>query len=198
MKIQILLDAGHGIDTPGKRSPDGALLEYLWNRQVAEYLFKYLQALGYDVQYVVTEIEDIPLATRVKRVNDVCKIYGSQNVLLLSIHGNAAGNGAWMNAQGWCCYTTKGQTRSDKAAECLYKAFEEDFKDRKIRYDRSDGDKDWEKGFYICRHTSCPAVLIENFFYDNREECQFMLKEDTKERIAKAIAKGVQYYVRQL
>ena len=196
--MKILIDPGHGINTPGKRSPDGALLEYLWNRQVAEFLFKYLQALGYDVQYVGTEIDDIPLATRVKRVNDVCKIHGSQNVLLLSIHGNAAGNGAWwMNAQGWCCFTTKGQTRSDKAAECLYKAFEEDFKDRKIRYDRSDGDKDWEKQFYICRHTSCPAVLIENFFYDNREECQFMLKEETKERIAKAIAKGVQYYVRQ-
>lgn len=194
--MKILIDPGHGINTPGKRSPDGALLEYLWNRQVAEYLFKYLQALGYDVQYVVTEIDDIPLATRVKRVNDVCKIHGSQNVLLLSIHGNAAGNGAWMNAQGWCCFTTKGQTRSDKVAECLYKAFEEDFKDRKIRYDRSDGDKDWEKAFYICRHTSCPAVLIENFFYDNREECQFMLKEENKVRIAKAIAKGVQYYVK--
>lgn len=197
--MKILIDPGHGINTPGKRSPDGALLEYLWNRQVAEFLFKYLQALGYDVQYVVTEIDDIPLATRVKRVNDVCKIHGSQNVLLLSIHGNAAGNGAaWMNAQGWCCFTTKGQTRSDEVAECLYKAFEEDFKDRKIRYDRSDGDKDWEKEFYICRHTFCPAVLIENFFYDNREECQFMLKEETKERIAKAIAKGVKYYVRQL
>ena len=197
--MKILIDPGHGINTPGKRSPDGALLEYLWNRQVAEFLFKYLQALGYDVQYVVTEIEDIPLATRVYRVNEVCKIYGSQNVLLLSIHGNAAGNGtAWMNAQGWCCFTTIGQTRSDTVAECLYKAFEEDFKDRKIRYDRSDGDKDWEKEFYICRQTFCPAVLIENFFYDNREECQFMLKEETKERIAKAIAKGVQYYVRQL
>lgn len=194
--MKILIDPGHGINTPGKRSPDGALLEYLWNRQVSEYLFKYLQALGYDVQYVVTETDDIPLATRVRRVNDVCKIHGSQNVLLLSIHGNAAGNGAWMNAKGWCCFTTQGQTKSDKVAECLYKAFEEDFKDRKIRYDRSDGDKDWEKAFYVLRHTSCPAVLIENFFYDNKEECQFMLKEETKVRIAKAIAKGVQYYVK--
>lgn len=193
--MKILLDPGHGIDTPGKRSPDGVLREYLWNREVAELLYHVLQGMGYDVDYVVTETNDIPLKTRVRRVNDVCKIHGFQNVLLLSIHGNAAGNGGWMNAQGWCCYTTKGQTRSDKAAECLYKAFEEDFKDRKIRYDRSDGDPDWEEAFYILRHTYCPAVLIENFFYDNKEECRFMLKPETKERIAKAIAKGVNYYV---
>jgi N-acetylmuramoyl-L-alanine amidase len=80
-------------------------------------------------------------------------------------------------------------------ATCLYKAFEEDFKDRKMRYDRSDGDPDWEKEFYILLHTSCPAVLIENFFYDNKEECQFMMLPETKERIARAIVKGVEYYV---
>lgn len=195
MKPKILLDAGHGFDTPGKRSPDGVLREYLWNREVAELLYHVLQGMGYDVDYVVTETNDIPLKTRVRRVNDVCKTLGSKNVLLLSIHGNAAGNGGWMNAQGWSCFTTEGNTESDKVATCMYKAFEEDFKDRKIRYDRSDGDPDWEKAFYILRHTYCPAVLIENFFYDNKEECQFMLKQETKVRIAKAIAKGVNYYV---
>ena len=193
--MKILIDPGHGIDTPGKRSPDGVLREYLWNREVAELLYHLLQEKGYDVDYVVTETNDIPLKTRVRRVNDVCKTLGSKNVLLLSIHGNAAGNGGWMNAQGWSCFTTEGVTESDKVATCMYKAFEEDFKDRKIRYDRSDGDPDWEKAFYILRHTYCPAVLIENFFYDNKEECQFMLKQETKERVAKAIAKGVGYYV---
>lgn len=194
--MKIMIDAGHGIDTPGKRSPDGVLREYLWNRQVAEILFRLLQEKGYDVQYVVTETNDIPLKTRVRRVNEVCKAVGSQNVLLLSIHGNAAGMGKeWMNAKGWSCWTTKGTTKSDKVATCLYKAFEEDFKDRKMRYDRSDGDPDWEKEFYILLHTSCPAVLIENFFYDNKEECQFMMLPETKERIARAIVKGVEYYV---
>ena len=32
----ILIDNGHGIETPGKRSPDGRFKEYLWNREVAE------------------------------------------------------------------------------------------------------------------------------------------------------------------
>ena len=193
--MRILLDAGHGIDTLGKRSPDGAFLEYKWNREVAELAYALLEEHGFDVDFVVTETNDIPLKTRVRRVNEVCNLHGSQNVLLLSIHSNAAGMGTtWMNAKGWSCYTTKGVTKSDRVASCLYDAFEEEFKDRTIRRDLSDGDPDWEEDFYIIKKTSCPAVLLENFFYDNKEECSFLLMEQTKRRIAKAILKGVQYY----
>lgn len=193
--MRILIDAGHGIDTPGKRSPDGVFREYLWNREVAEMLYNLLQEYGFDADLVVTETNDIPLKTRVRRVNEVCSLHGSHNVLLISIHANAAGNGeSWMNAQGWSCYTTKGKTRSDIAANCLYDAFEEEFKDRKIRRDLSDGDPDWEEDFYIIKKTSCPAVLLENFFYDNKDDCHFLLMEQTKRRVAKAILKGIQYY----
>ena len=193
--MRILLDAGHGIDTLGKRSPDGAFLEYKWNREVAEYAYALLQEHGFDVDFVVTETNDIPLKTRVRRVNEVCSLHGSHNVLLLSIHSNAAGMGdKWMNAKGWSAYTTKGKTRSDVAAKCLYDSFEEEFKERVIRRDWSDGDPDWEEDFYIIKKTSCPAVLLENFFYDNKEECSFLLMEQTKRRVAKAIVKGVQYY----
>ena len=31
----ILLDPGHGHNTPGKRSPDGKFLEYAYNREIA-------------------------------------------------------------------------------------------------------------------------------------------------------------------
>lgn len=196
--MRVLLDAGHGIDTPGKRSPDGSFLEYKWNREVAELVFGLLEELGYDVDFVVTETNDIPLKTRVRRVNEVSSLIGSHNVLLLSIHANAAGNGKdWMKAQGWSAYTTKGKTRSDVAALCLYDAFEEEFPDRKIRRDMSDGDPDWEEDFYIIKRTSCPAVLLENFFYDNQEECRWLLLDETKARIAKAIVNGVQYYYGQ-
>jgi N-acetylmuramoyl-L-alanine amidase len=196
--MRVLLDAGHGIDTPGKRSPDGSLLEYKWNREIAELVFALLEELGFDVDLVVTETNDIPLKTRVRRVNEVSSLIGSHNVLLLSIHANAAGNGKdWMKAQGWSAYTTKGKTRSDVAALCLYDAFEEEFPDRKIRRDMSDGDPDWEEDFYIIKRTSCPAVLLENFFYDNQEECRWLLLDETKARIAKAIVNGVQYYYGQ-
>lgn len=190
--MRILLDAGHGIDTPGKRSPDGVFREYLWNRDIAERVHTLLDADGYDVDLVVTETNDIALKTRVRRVNEVCSLHGAGNVLLISIHANAAGDGTkWMTAQGWSCYTTKGVTESDKVADALYRAFESEFSDRKIRRDFSDKDADWEEDFYLIKKASCPAVLLENFFYDNKEECAWMLKEESKARIARAIYKGI-------
>ena len=196
--MKVLIDPGHGIDTPGKRSPDGQFLEYLWNRQVADLLMERLVSMGIDASLVVTETNDVTLRNRVNRINTICNRVGASNVLLVSVHANAAGNGsAWMNAKGWSCYTSKGKTQSDQVAECLYEAFEEEFPDRKIRKDLSDGDRDWEENFYVLEKSRCPAVLLENFFYDNKEECTWMLQEETKERIASAAAKGIAMYVGQ-
>ena len=196
--MKVLIDPGHGIDTPGKRSPDGLFLEYLWNRQVADLLLERLVSMGIDASLVVTETNDVTLRNRVNRVNTICNKVGASNVLLVSIHANAAGNGSsWQNAKGWSCYTSKGKTKSDQVAECLYDAFEREFPDRKIRKDLSDGDRDWEENFYVLEKSRCPAVLLENFFYDNKEECAWMLQEETKRRIASAAAKGIAKYVGQ-
>lgn len=196
--MKILIDAGHGIDTPGKRSPDGLFREYLWNRQVADLILEGLVSSGIDASLVVTETNDVSLRNRVNRVNTICNRLGASNVLLVSIHANAAGNGsAWMNAKGWSCYTSKGKTKSDQVAECLYDAFEEEFQDRKIRKDMSDGDRDWEENFYVLQKSKCPAVLLENFFYDNREECAWLLQEETKRRIASAAVKGIIKYIKK-
>ena len=196
--MKVLIDPGHGIDTPGKRSPDGLFREYLWNRQVADLILEGLVSAGVDASLVVTETNDVTLRNRVNRVNTICNRVGASNVLLVSVHANAAGNGsAWMNARGWSCYTSKGKTRSDQVAECLYDAFEEEFQDRKIRKDMSDGDRDWEENFYVLQKSKCPAVLLENFFYDNREECAWMLQEETKKRIASAAVKGIIKYIKK-
>ena len=196
--MKILIDPGHGIDTPGKRSPDGLFREYLWNRQVADLILEGLVSAGVDASLVVTETNDVTLRNRVNRVNTICNRVGASNALLVSVHANAAGNGsAWMNAKGWSCYTSKGKTGSDQVAECLYDAFEEEFQDRKIRKDMSDGDRDWEENFYVLQKSKCPAVLLENFYYDNREECAWMLQEETKRRIASAAVKGIIKYIKK-
>lgn len=194
--MRILIDAGHGIDTPGKRSPDGAFLEYLWNRQVADLVVTGLRLMGFDADLLVTETNDIPLRTRAMRVNRVCDRMGAGNVLLVSIHSNAAGNGkSWSTATGWECFTSPGQTRSDALAEALYKSFAEAFPEKRMRRDTTDGDSDKEANFYILTKSRCPAVLLENFFYDNREECAWLLQEETKVRIASAIASGIKAYL---
>lgn len=194
--MKILIDAGHGIDTPGKRSPDGSFLEYLWNRQVADLVLTGMRLAGYDADLVVTETNDISLRTRAMRVNRICDRMDASNVLLVSIHANAAGNGkSWMNATGWECHTSPGKTRSDELAECFYKSFSAAFPEKRMRRDFSDGDSDKESNFYILTKTRCPAVLLENFFYDNRDECAWLLLEGTKGRIAAAIVDGIRKYI---
>lgn len=196
--MKILIDAGHGIDTPGKRSPDGSFLEYLWNRQVADLVVARLRSSGMDADLVVTETNDIPLRTRAMRVNRECDRLGASNVILVSIHANAAGNGkSWMNATGWECHTSPGKTRSDELAEAFYDSFSRAFPDKKMRRDFSDGDSDKESSFYILTKTRCPAVLLENFFYDNRSECAWLLLEGTKVRIADAIVAGLKKFLKK-
>ena len=190
-----LIDNGHGIDTAGKRSPDGRFREYLFNRQVADLVVEHLTSAGLDARLVVPETNDIALSTRVRRVNKVCTQYGAGNVTLISIHANAAGNGTrWMTAQGWSAYTSPGKTRSDAVAEVLYDAFEAAFPERRIRKDYSDGDRDWEANFTLLKNTKCASVLLENFFYDNRDECAWLLTAQARIRIADAICDGLVRY----
>ena len=51
----ILADPGLGIDTLGKRSPDGRLREYKYFREIASEVDKRLKTMGYDAQQLVTE-----------------------------------------------------------------------------------------------------------------------------------------------
>lgn len=190
----ILIDNGHGIETPGKRSPDGRFKEYLWNREVAEILCDILCDDGFDARLLVPETNDVSLKTRVNRANKVWKEEGA--CILISIHANAAGDGSrWMQARGWSCYTTVGQTESDRLAERMYDSFRTEFPDARFRTERADGDQDYEADFYILRKTRCPAVLLENWFYDNREECAFLLRQDTKEHVAMAAFWAVRNYL---
>lgn len=194
--MRVLIDCGHGIDTPGKRSPDGVFKEYLWNRQVGDMVLEWLHDTDIDASLVVTETNDITLRTRAMRVNKICDRIGAGNVILVSIHANAAGNGkTWMNATGWECHTSPGQTKSDVLSECMYASFAEEFPEKRMRRDLSDGDSDKESSFYILTKTRCPAVLLENFFYDNRDECAWLLQEETKCRVAAAIVNGVKSYL---
>ena len=109
--MKILLDPGHGSNTHGKRSPDGRFLEYRFNRDIALDVQKQLTLSGYDATILVPEDYDVSIRARTERVNTWCRQLGKKNVCLISIHTNAAGNGRqWMNARGWCCYTSRGQT----------------------------------------------------------------------------------------
>jgi N-acetylmuramoyl-L-alanine amidase len=178
----ILLDNGHGNNTAGKRSPDGTLLEYQYTRDMAKSVLNVLKALGYNVELLVPEVYDVSLTERVRRVNKRCEEYGASNVLVLSIHVNAAGDGnKWLNARGWSVFTSKGKTKSDELATIMCEEAEKAHVTFKIRKDMSDGDPDWEENFTILSKTKCVAVLSENFFMDNRDDVAFLQSPCGKE-----------------
>ena len=122
---KILIDNGHGENTKGKRSPDGKFLEYKFAREIADDIVRELKKLGYEAERIVKENIDVSLTERARRVNEICGKYGTSNVILVSIHCNAAGDGSkWMTATGWSAYTSKGETKADYLATCLYDAAE--------------------------------------------------------------------------
>ena len=194
--MKILIDNGHGIQTKGKRSPDGKFLEYAYTREIARQVVTELKNKGYDAELLVPEDDDIPLPERVRRTNVHCQSLGKTNVILISIHVNAAGDGSkWMNATGWSCYTCKGQTESDRLADCLYKAAEQILKNQVIRTDYArDGDPDWEENFYILRKSLCPAVLTENFFMDSAN-VYYLMSEIGKLALVNTHIEGVLNYI---
>lgn len=165
--MKILLDNGHGDNTPGKCSPDKRLREYAWAREIAKRLDAKLKALGYDSMRIVTEETDIPLAHRVQRVNNVCKSVGSKNVLLVSIHNNAAGNGGWGTAKGFSVFVSKNASSNSKKCASI---FTNEAITRKLTGNRSiPAEKYWtwswtKSDIYILKNTNCPAVLTENMF----------------------------------
>lgn len=200
--MKILIDNGHGINTPGKRSPDGEFREYRYARTIAAAVVASLREKGYNASLLVPEDEDISLKARAQRVNRICDEYGKDKVILLSIHCNAAGNGEeWMKARGWCAYTTKGITQSDVLANCLYLAAEEIFtKDKGLtvrKYKDIMYEKDWEENFYLLKYPECPAVLTENFFMDNEDDVRYLISKAGRKDIVRVHVEGIEKYLQK-
>ena len=147
-------------------------------------------------ELLTPEDDDTPLSERVKRVNAYCKALGNRNIILVSIHINAAGNGSkWTTATGWSCYTCKGQTESDRLATCLYQSAIKNFPGRRIRTDLSDGDMDWEENFYLLQKSLCVAVLTENFFMDNHSDLEYLQSRVSKLAIVDTHVEGIIEYL---
>lgn len=193
MKKTIILDNGHGIETPGKRSPiwkDGTqLFEWEFNRDVVRHIASKLTTLGFDVRVIVPESSDISLSERVRRTNSICKEREAGNCIFISIHANAGGG------TGWEAYTTPGQNNSDKFAAVLYEEAEKKWgKQWKIRKDTSDGDADKEASFQVIRGANCPAVLVENFFMDTEKDCRYIMSPVGREACADVVVAAITSY----
>ena len=145
---------------------------------------------------MVPEEDDISLAERCRRVNAWCRVHGKENAICVSIHFNAYGNGsAWTSPSGWSIYTSVGNTAADRLADCIAKAAAVHLPSMKLRGEWSNGDIDYEEGFYLLRHTLCPCALTENGFMTNKQECHWLMTEEAIESIAMTHVEGIVGYL---
>ena len=198
-KLYVILDNGHGINTPGKCSPSKSLKEWEYNRDIVTRIKNVLTQLGIQYRILVPETKDISLTTRVKRANNIYNELKQKgyHTILISVHVNAAGNGAWEKATGWSAYTSKGKTKGDVLANAIYDAATKILTplNKKIRTDWSDKDPDYEENFTIITKTICPAVLTENFFMDSKTDCEWLLTEKGRQTIADIHIHGILNYI---
>ena len=179
----ILLDNGHGKETPGKRSPvwaDGSqLFEWEFTRDIVARVILKCYKLGIRAVKLVPETNDVPLAERCARAN---KWYAqcNGNCVFVSIHANAGGG------TGFEVFTSPGQTKADAIASKLIAQLQKDFPTIKMRKDMSDGDADKEAAFYVLKHTKAPAILAENLFMDRETDCRLLMSEDFRDRLAES------------
>ena len=186
--MKILIDNGHGSNTLGKRSPDGRVKEWKWTRDVAGKILQKLLAIGVDAELVTPETFDVSIGMRVKRINDICRRIGSQNILLISVHINADGIGdKWAKACGASVFISKNAGDKSKRVAKIFSTL---YDERGLRGDRSIPDCgyltwSWRKDdIGILRSSMCPAILTENLFMTNMADCNILDSESGKEKIA--------------
>jgi N-acetylmuramoyl-L-alanine amidase len=188
-----IFDNGHGgivdgvYQTPGKRSPvwpDGSqLFEGEFNRSIVSRLVDLCKSNNIDHVNLVDTQEDVSLSDRVSKANGIAKS-SEKPCIYVSIHANGFDK---ESANGWSVYTSVGETKSDGIATILFDKAMKEFPGEYMRKDTySDGDVDKEANFYVLIHTSMPAILSENFFMTNYDNChKYLMTEDGRDRIAK-------------
>ena len=195
--LVVIFDAGHGINTPGKCSPDKSLYEWSWNREIVAMLCERLYGLENIKNVIlVPEEHDVPLKERVRRVNTIyhdAKIAGKE-CLLISVHVNAAGcSGKWTNASGWSVWVSNNA--SEKSKQFAQIAYEQakllDLCGNRV----VPKENYWTSNFYILKNTPCPAVLTENMFQDNKDDVAFLKSEEGKEKIVYLHVNAIKKYL---
>lgn len=180
----VCIDAGHAKNTAGKRSPDGVLREYEFNRYVAKCLKVLLEKQGIKTMFScdLETPQDVALSTRCKAAND------AKADLFISIHANAHGDGSeWTSASGWEIYHYKDSVEGAKLAEAIHaeSCATLGLKDRGLK----------TANWHVLKYTNMPAVLIEHGFYTNKEEYAKLNNSIFRRSCAEADARGILKYL---
>lgn len=188
--FKLALNAGHGINTLGKRClkklDKKQTREWTLNSQICEKIE--LKLLGYDGYDLIrlddpTGKKDIALKKRTDAANNFDADF------YLSIHHNAGIKGGTGGGLETYVYT-KASKDSKDWQDALYKAL---IKHTGLKGNRSDGTR--TKNLHECRESNMPCVLIECGFMDSATDVPIILSDKFAEQVADAcveviVAKG--------
>lgn len=192
----VILDPGHGINTIGKRSPDGEVYEYSKNREILLVLAEKLEKKAFRVKSTVPAFAfDFSLGWRAKYVNDLVKLYGKENVILISLHCNADSEVNYTGARGFSSYVYRNcSAESKKFSSLLWLEVATE-----SRFDFKGNRRIPNKGYidsnlYILKKTTCPAVLAENLFMTNRFDCMLLNNEKAIDALTDCYVRALEKY----
>lgn len=175
---KIALDAGHGINTPGKRTPDGER-EWTFNNKVVVACIKYLG--GYNNATIIrlddpTGATDVSLAARTNKAN-------SQGAdILVSCHHNA-NTGQWGTWTGTETYHYPGSSAGLALARRVHPGIvgAMGLRDRGIK----------SADFHVLRESNMPAILIEGGFMDSTIDIVKLRNNTVLDLTGKALADAI-------
>jgi N-acetylmuramoyl-L-alanine amidase len=179
--MKIAIDAGHGPDTPGKRTPDESMREYHFNAVVADKICDELSK--YDgVAWFRTDHShrDVPLRERTDRANQ------EKADVLISIHANAHGTGGWNAAEGIETFLYPNRS-STEASFSLAQNVQQQLIQLTGRKNR--GVK--HANFHMLRESRMTAILVECGFMTHRQEAELLKSDAYRQICAMAIVAGI-------
>ena len=179
--MKIVIDAGHGYNTPGKRAPGDVMREYHFNRTVAlQVMAEFRNYEGnHEIHFVHRDDRDVPLAERVKNANNL------KADLYVSIHANAHGDGkSFTSAKGIETFVyKKSLQQAVKLAEVVQRELVA------IRGQVNRGVK--EGNLQVLRETNMTAILIECGFMTNQEDLAHLMNEEYRVLVGNAIVRSI-------
>lgn len=179
--LKIIIDAGHGPHTPGKRSPDGQLREFGFNEAVARRLKKNMQNQNVLCIFSHDINRDVPLNERITLANRM------KVDLFISIHANAFGT-QWNEVNGIETFTwvnARSVTRSFATLIHQEVIKSTGRKNRGIK----------QGNFAVLRETNMPAALVECGFMTNKQEMKLLKEPMYQQQCADGISNGIQRFI---
>ena len=174
--MKIAITVGHSILKNGNcTSAGGYVQEYKYCKELAPLIANYLKQEKHTVDVIVCPERQFNKAYEEKTYK-LSKVNRKGYDLLVELHLNAF-NGSAKGTEV-LYYSDRGKTYAQRVNDKL----DDIFTDRGIKK-RTD--------LYILRDTDCPAILVEAFFCDNKEDYQKADEVHEKDLIARKIVEGI-------